>query len=301
MRETPKYLVALAIAGTVILWASAYVGIRAALADYSPFHLALLRFLVASLFLAFFAAAGRVRRPALKDLPLIIASGLFGIGIYHLALNYGAQTVSAGSMSFIIGTAPIITALLSITFLGEKVNRIGWAGMLFSFCGVNLIAFGEGGTLKFEIGALYVFAAAVCTSIYFVIQKPLLARYGSFEVASYSIWVGTAVMLPCFPGLAAAIGSARIVSTLTVIYLGVFPAALAYFFWSFVLARFPASRSVSFLYLVPVAATLLGYFVLGELLSPLSIAGGCCSLAGVAVLNRFGRISAAGQSMQNQC
>jgi drug/metabolite transporter (DMT)-like permease len=166
--------------------------------------------------------------------------------------------------------------------------------MLFSFCGVNLIAFGEGGALKFEIGAIYVFAAAVCTSIYFVIQKPLLARYGSFEMTSYSIWVGTAVMLPCFPGLAGAIGSARVASTLTVIYLGVFPAALAYFFWSYVLARFPASRSVSFLYLVPVVATLLAYLWLGEVPSPLSITGGCFSLTGVVILNRFGGISAAG-------
>ena len=292
MQNKDRYLTAAAVAGTVVLWASAFVGIRAALADYSPFHLALLRFLVASLFLAVFAALGRVRWPAIQDLPRIIATGFFGIGIYNLALNYGAMTVSAGSTSFIISTAPIMTALLSIFFLGEKINRIGWAGMLLSFCGVNLIAFGEGGSLKFETGAVFVFFSAICTSIYFVIQKPLLARYGSFEVASYSIWVGTAVMLTFLPGLAAAVQGARLAGTLTVVYLGVFPAALAYFFWAYVLARFPASRSVSFLYLIPVVATLLAYLILHEMLSPLSLTGGGLSLTGVIILNRFGKISA---------
>ncbi len=290
MQKKISLLTGLAIFGTVVLWGSAFVGIRYSLADYSPFHLALLRFLVASALLAVFAVAGRVRLPAAGDLPLIILTGVSGIGLYNLVLNYGAMTVSAGSTSFIISTAPLMTALIAFALLGERISPPGWAGMLISFLGVSLIAFGQGDSLQFESGALFVFVAAVSTSVYFVVQKPLLSRYSSFEVASYSIWVGTLTMLPFIGGLAGEIAHARISSTLTIVYLGIFPAALAYFFWSYVLSRLSASRSVSFLYLIPVAATLLAYLIIDETPGALAAAGGCSSLLGVALLNTFGEV-----------
>jgi drug/metabolite transporter (DMT)-like permease len=278
------------VAGTVLLWGSAFVGIRAALRDLSPYHLALLRFMAASVFMAPFALGGRVRRPAVRDLPILLLTGFVGIGFYNIVLNYGAQTISAGSSSFIISTAPIVTALIAFAFLGERINIVGWAGMLLSFGGVSLIAFGEGGSLHFEIGAVFVFMASVSTSVYFVIQKPLLRRYSSFEVACYSIWFGTLTLLPFAGGIVSAVSSAPLHTSFVVIYLGVFPAALAYFFWSYVLSRLTASRSVSFLYLVPVAATLLAFLILGETLSLLTLAGGACSLTGVILLNTIGKV-----------
>ena len=290
MQQINTLLTALAIAGTVILWASAFVGIRYSLADYSPFHVALLRFLVASLFLALFAARGSVRLPSRRDLPIIFVTGFSGIGIYNLLLNYGAMTVTAGSSSFIISTAPIMTALIAFVFLGERINRAGWCGMLLSFLGVNLIAFGQGGTLRFEIGAVFVFLAAFSTSVFFVIQKPLLTRYSSFEVTSYSIWTGTLTMLPFAGGLAHAVSHAPVLSTLTIVYLGIFPAALAYLFWSYALSRLSASRSVSFLYLIPVAATVMALLLINEVPSKLAAAGGCTSLLGVILLNTLGKI-----------
>ena len=290
MRQKVSFLTGLAIFGTVVLWGSAFVGIRYSLADYSPFHLALLRFLVASAFLTVFAVAGRVRMPSARDLPLIFLTGFSGIGFYNLVLNYGAMTVNAGSTSFIISTAPIMTSLIAYAFLGERISPLGWCSMLVSLMGVSLIAFGQGDSFRFESGALFVFTAAFSTSIFFVIQKPLLKKYDSIEVTCYSIWIGTLFMLPFVGGLASVIAHAPLSSTLSVVYLGIFPAALAYFFWSYALARLPASRSVSFLYMIPVAATLLAYLLIDEVPGTLAAAGGCTSLLGVVMLNTFGRI-----------
>jgi drug/metabolite transporter (DMT)-like permease len=287
-----SFLTGLAIFGTVVLWGSAFVGIRYSLADYSPFHLALLRFLVASAVLVVFAVAGRVRLPSARDLPLIVLTGFSGIGFYNLVLNYGAMTVNAGSTSFIISTAPIMTSLIAYAFLGERISPLGWCGMLISLMGVGLIAFGQGDSFQFESGALFVFVAAFSTSIFFVVQKPLLKKYNSVEVTCYSIWIGTLILLPFAGGLASEIAHAPLSSTLSVVYLGVFPAALAYLFWSYALSRLTASRSVSFLYMIPVAATLLAYLIIDEIPGALAAAGGCTSLLGVVLLNTFGRIKA---------
>ncbi len=292
MQQKVSFLTGLAIFGTVVLWGSAFVGIRYSLADYSPFHLALLRFLVASAFLTLFAVGGKVRLPSARHLPLIFLTGFSGIGFYNMVLNYGAMTVNAGSTSFIISTAPIMTSLIAYAFLGERINPLGWCGMLVSLMGVGLIAFGQGDSFRFETGALFVFAAAFSTSVFFAVQKPLLKKYNSIEVTCYSIWIGTLILLPFVGGLAGEIARAPIGSTLSVVYLGIFPAALAYVFWSYALSRLTASRSVSFLYMIPVAATLLAYLLIDEIPGPMAIAGGCTSLLGVVLLNTFGRVRA---------
>lgn len=133
-----------ALAFTLVLWASAFAGIRAGLEGYGPAHLALLRFLVASSTLVVYAALARVRPPRRADLGRIALLGFLGITVYHVALNYGELTVSAGAASLLIASGPIFTALLAVFFLGERLTPLGWAGIGLGFAGVALIALGRG-------------------------------------------------------------------------------------------------------------------------------------------------------------
>lgn len=278
-----------AIAVTLIFWASAFAGIRAGLDAYSPWHLALLRFLVASLVLALYAAATHMRLPDWRDLPAIAVSGFLGITVYHSALNYGEVSVTAGAASLLIASAPVFTALLAITVLGERVRARGWAGIAISFVGVAVIALGEGKALGLELGALVVLLAAISTSIFTVVQKPYLAKYTPLEFATCTIWTGTLFMLPYTPGLAEQVVSAPVGSTLAVIYLGVFPGAIAYTTWAYTLSRVSASKAASTLYLSPVLATLIAWAWLGEIPSVLSLAGGATALTGVILVGTQGR------------
>ena len=113
VRNNRAGLACLAGVITVTLWASAFVGIRAALGSYSPGQLVLLRFLVASIVLIGYACCVRMPLPMLRDVPQIVLLGLSGITIYNLALNYGETQVTAGVASFIVGTVPIWTGLIS--------------------------------------------------------------------------------------------------------------------------------------------------------------------------------------------
>src|ERR1700756_408342 len=141
-RFTPRTLVALAF--TLVVWASAFAGIRAGLRGYSPAQLAILRFLVASAVLAIYAGIAHFRRPEFRDIPGIIFSGVIGITFYNLALNYGEMRVTAGAASLLIASAPIWTALFASFVLHERLSPAGWCGVFLSFAGVALIASGEG-------------------------------------------------------------------------------------------------------------------------------------------------------------
>ena len=102
MRTRTDARLLVAVAAAVVFGASAYAAIGAGLASYSPGPLALLRMLIASVVLVFYAIAGRMRLPEVRDAPVALLAGLFAFALYNVALNYGQISASAGAASLII-------------------------------------------------------------------------------------------------------------------------------------------------------------------------------------------------------
>lgn len=285
----PDVRTLLAIIVTVTFWGSAFAGIRAALGAYSPAHVALLRYLVSSVALAAFAALTRMPLPRRQDLPGLALIGLVGISFYNVALSYGQVTVPAGVASLLIASAPIWLALLAGAIFHERLRPWGWLGIGLSFLGVAVIALGSGKGLRLNPRALVVLVAAVASALYSLGQKPFLARYSALQCTAYAIWAGTLFLLPFSPGLLAEVRTAPLSATLAVIYLGILPGALGYATWAYILARVPAASAGSFLYLVPAMAMLVAWLWLGEVPGAVSLGGGALVLAGVILVNRWGR------------
>ena len=282
-----------ALAAALVFWASAFPGIRAGLQSYAPAHLALFRYLIASAGLAVYARFAHFRGPELRDLPGLAIAGSLGITFYNLALNHGEMRVTAGSASLLVSSTPIWAALLAMFSLRERLTSLGWMGVALSFAGAGMIASGEGEGIRLAPQALIILAAALAWGIYIVIQKHFLGRYSALEFTSYSVWSGTLLLLPLGGGLAHAVRTAPLSGTLAVVYLGVFPAASASLAWAYALSHAPAARMASFLYVIPVLATLMAWVWLGEVPRPMSLAGGVIALAGVLIVNIWGKAGAA--------
>ena len=280
----------LALAVTVFLWASSYASIRVGLRDYGPGELALFRLGTASAVLAAYALITRMRLPVARDLPAIAALGFLAFTFYHAALNYGELTVSAGAAGVLIATAPVITALLAVLILGERLRPIGWAGIALSFVGAAAISLEEGSGFSLDQGAIFILLSAFCVSLYFVLQKPYLREYGALAFTTYAIWGGTLFALVYLPGLVSSLGEASAATTLTLVYLGVFPTAVGYVTYAYAFSRMNASVAASFLYLVPVFAYLIAWLWLGETPTLLAAIAGVVVLVGVVIVNARGRM-----------
>jgi len=289
----------LAIVGVLVLWASAFAGIRAGMrltpagavgADgYGPGELALLRFGTASAILAVYALATRMPLPDRSDLLRLGLAGLLGISVYHVALNFGEVTVQAGAASLLISAGPVFTALLSALFLRERLTRLGWTGILLAFAGVVLIALSGGKGLRFTPGALLILLSALAAAAFSILSKQTLRRYAALEFTSYTIWAGTLPLLVFLPGLIRQVPAAAPAATFAVIYLGIFPAAIAYVLWNYALSRMPVTLLSSFLYLSPVLASGIAWMWLGEIPAVLTVLGGALAIAGVTLVQTKGQ------------
>ncbi|MEU9359939.1 DMT family transporter [Streptomyces sp. NPDC048301] len=269
---------------TVILWASAFVSIRTAGEAYSPGALALGRLLAGSLALGTILLVRREGLPARAAWPGIAASGLLWFGLYMVVLNWGEQQVDAGTAAMVVNIGPILIALLGAGLLGEGLPRRLLVGMGVSFAGaavVGLSMSGHGGSSV--LGVVLCLVAAVAYAGGVVSQKPALRHGSALQITTFGCLTGTVACLPFTGALLSEAATAPVSATLNMVYLGVFPTALAFTTWAYALSRTTAGRMGATTYAVPALVVLMSWLLLDEVPAPLGVAGGLLCLAGVAV------------------
>lgn len=278
---------------TIIVWSSGFAGVRASLlGGYSADHLVLLRFLIASsVFLLYALWPGvHMRLPQKKDIVRIIFLGFMGISVYQIGMTFGVQTVTAGTASMIIGSAPVFTTIIAVIVLKERMDLLGWVGLGVGFIGIVLITIGSSGA-EFTIskGTIYILIATIATSIFFVYQKPLLERYNPIDLTAYFTWAGTLPLLVFMPGLWENIQSATTEANISALYVGIFPAAIAYASWAIALSAGNTTTISSMLYLEPALAIIIAWFWLSEWPNTLSLIGGAIAISSVFIVNFIGK------------
>ena len=272
---------------TVVLWASAFVGIRAAGEDLSPGALSLGRLAVGSALLGVFVLLQRGRLPGRRDWPGIVVCGVLWFGLYNLALNEAEQRVDAGTAAMLVNIGPILIALLAGWLLREGFPRALVAGCAVAFAGAVVIglATSERGVAA-SWGAVLCVAAAAFYAGGVVAQKPLLSRASALHVTWLAATIGLVVCLPFAATLADEVGDADASSIAWMVYLGVFPTAIGFLTWAYALSRTTAGRMGATTYLVPPIAILIGWALLAESPEPLAFLGGALCLGGVVITRR---------------
>jgi drug/metabolite transporter (DMT)-like permease len=282
---------------TVLLWASAFVGIRSAGHHFGPGALALLRLLVASAALTALYLRRREPFPRGRDLWLIVGCGVLWLGLYNVVLNAAERSVDAGTAAMLVNTGPIMIAVLAGVFLGEGFPKRLLIGIAVAFVGSVVIGIATSSqSSSAGWGAALCVLAALSYACGVIFQKPVLGRRSSLQVTWLACLVGTLFCLPFAGQLWRQAGDAPAQSLLWVVYLGIFPTAVGFVAWGYALSRTTAGRMGSVTYLVPPVAILLGWAILSEVPPWLAVGGGALCLAGVVYARGVGSGRSAAQA-----
>lgn len=280
---------ALAAGVTVLLWASAFVGVRSAGHEFGPGALALGRQLAASVALTVVVLARAARRRSAPRLPRgrllvgVVVWGAAWFGLYNVSLNAAEVHLDAGTTALLVNIAPVLVAVLAGLLLGEGFPRRLIAGMAGALAGVALISVGTSGGRADVVGVLLGLLAALVYAGSATAQKRLLTRVDALTMTWLGCLAGLVATLPSAPELVHAVTVAPQAATLTVVYLGLFPTAVAFLAWGYALSHTSAGRMAAATYAVPALVVVLSWVLLAEIPAPLALVGGALCLGGVAV------------------
>lgn len=284
-----RILPPLAAAVTVLLWASAFVAIRYVGRELSAGPLSLARLLVGSAALGVVLLLRRRRAeaggwPRGRAWWWLAVCGVVWFGIYNIALNEAERRVDAGTAAMLVGVGPLLIAVLAGLVLREGFPRRLLIGCAVSFAGVVVIGATTASPTGVDPwGAALCLVSALAYAVGVTSQKPVLATVSALRATWLACTIGALVCVPFAPVTLRELGTASAATAAWVVYLGVFPTAVAFTTWAYALARTTAGRLGATTYLVPPLAVGLGWVLLGEVPALPALLGGAVCLLGVYV------------------
>jgi drug/metabolite transporter (DMT)-like permease len=286
--RTSQRRAALAALVSVVLWASAFVGIRSVGTDYSPGALAFGRITVGALVLGVIALHYRRPLPRGLTLGLVAAYGVGWFAGYTVVLNQAEHHLDAGTAAMLVNVAPILVAVFAGVWLSEGFPRPLVVGISIAFLGVLIIGLGGSGgeSVNDGGGILLGLLAAVLYASGVLLQKVALGRVDAVTATFLGCAIGAIVLVPFAPQFVAETMAAPSGALAVVVYLGVFPTAIAFSTWAYALARTDAGPMTATTLTVPAIAIVLSWMFLGELPTVLGMIGGALCLLGVAISRR---------------
>ncbi len=265
-----------------LIWSSAFSSARIIVADASPLFSLALRFLISGVIgVAIARAMGQSWRLTPAQWRATFLFGLCQNALY-LGLNfYAMQTVEASAAAIIASTMPLLVALASWAFLGDKLKPIGIAGLLAGFAGVALIMIS-----RISAG-VDLFGVALCGIGAMALAFATLSVRGATSggnfmmVVGLQMFVGSAVLFIAAPVFETIYINPTLPLALAFAYTTLFPGLIATLIWFLLLNRVGAIRAATFHFLNPVFGVAIAYLLLGERLGPLDAVGVVITTLGI--------------------
>lgn len=280
-REHSRLPVILAASTTVLLWASAFIAIRDAAHDFQPGSLALIRMLCGTAVLTAIALASGIRMPPQSSWPGIAVFGVGWFAAYNLLLNAAERSLDAGTAAIIINLAPMIVILIAGSVLGEGYPRSLLVGAPVAFLGVVLIGIEKSSGRADLLAVFLALGAALLYASCTLVQKKLLEKVTPTTLTWLGALLGTVALVPFSGEAVRDLAHASTSGIAWVIYLGIFPTAIAFTTWGYVLRRTSAGKTSATTYAVPATVILLSSAILGEPPTVIAVFGGVLCLLGV--------------------
>jgi O-acetylserine/cysteine efflux transporter len=269
----------LALTAAGVLWGSSMALSKLSLEWLQPGWLTVVRFGLAAVLLA--VPARRTLRAAVT--PAIVVWGVLGVGVTVVIQNVGVGLTSVSHASMMVGSMPVLVALIAAVWHRHRLAPLAWLGLAVSMVGVAVVAGGGGGRSSLLGDGLVLFSLSISAAMT-VAQVDMLRGRDPLAVTAVQFAAAAVGALPIAlvtegaPSVAPASGPLLGVLALTVV-----GTLLPWVLFAFGQSRVPAAVAGSFLNIEPLIGAGLGAAFFGDALGLAQIGAGMAILAGVAL------------------
>ena len=292
--SSSKLLPYLEAAFAATVWGASFIATKVALQDVSPITIVWLRFGMGLLVLgAAVALRKQFAMPKKNEWGYFALLGFLGITFHQWLQSNGLQTSEASTTAWIVATTPVFMALLGWLILKEGLSLVKILGIALAFFGVLLVV-SDGNLGSISIGKfgapgdVLILVSAVNWAVVSVLSRRGLKTTSASLFVFYMMlfgWLFTSIL---FVGnsLYVEVPALTFNGWLGVAFLGIFCSGLAYIAWYDALQALTTASTGAFLYIEPLIAMIVAFFVLGEAITPASLIGGGIILLGVWLVNK---------------
>jgi drug/metabolite transporter (DMT)-like permease len=285
-----KYIIAnILMLVTILFWGVSYVSIKITVTEVPPVTTAAIRFIIASVLL--WVLLKRVEPDARLDradfIPMAVA-GCLGITLYFYFENIGVKLTTAANASLIVTIIPVLAIGLDILFFGARVSVLKLVAIAVAMVGTYFSVTANGqldlNSSNF-VGNLFVVGAMLSWTFYTLANKSLQKKYSGMSMTTYQTIIGTVFLLPLAYAEHNEWQALSVNAWGHILFLAVCCSVLGYLFYMYVLKQLDVAITTLYLNLVPVVGVISGYFILGESVLPIQIAGGATTLVAIVIMN----------------
>ncbi len=278
----------------VLFWGFSYIAIKVVLTELEPVEMISMRFLLAApvLYVIIRAKKLSIWPVAMKGKLLFAA---FIVFLHFWIMATGMLETSASNTAWILTTAPIFIAILGWIVLKEKFLLPQWVGILLAIIGVLcLTTNGNWSSLSWlnSRGDLIVLTSCVTWAIYTVSTRDITTRVNPL-VATFYLTAAAGVVFVPYTLLNSGLDRflyLRADTLISLVFLGIFCLAIAFWLWSEGLARQSAAEVGAYLYVEPLITMVGAWVLLGEAITVWLVIGAVFISAGVYVTEKYGRV-----------
>jgi drug/metabolite transporter (DMT)-like permease len=289
-----RFVIYLGLVYVVSVWALNTVAVKYVLSTWHPLAFTGVRFLAMSILaLALARVTGEPLRFARRDIPLLLACGACGYGVYQYLWVIGLAHTTAFASALLATLSPIMTLAIVALRGHERVGSGRWMGAIIALFGVAVFEGAFAGHATFRIGDALTLASAAVFALFNVFSSRLLDRYTPISLVVISLMLGTLMILPgAIPQIVAQDWSKVTPLDWGVFaYAVVFPIVLTYPVWSYGISQLGAGRTSLFQFGVPILAGLLSVVLLHSHIEPHQIVGAAICIFGMSIAQLLGKIS----------
>lgn len=283
-----------------LMWAFQFSGAKIATERLGPIAVALIPLALSTLLFAPLLRVNRGKKPPPRWTPIVwrdlILASTLGIIPAQLGLTWGVEHSLASNASVLTLTIPVLTAIMAVILLGERMTPVRWLSFVLAIAGVLMVSDIDWKAVSifrgsYLFGNLLILASCLGSAFYNTYTKKLLETFNPVELLVYSFLVTDvelALMMLIFErSPAAAFLDLRIGVWASLLTIAIFSLSVSMLLYFWVIEKIDVTQASLSIYLLPVFGVLLSTVVVREKITAQLVFGGLLVFSGTFLVTVY--------------